>query len=139
MHNSWNADLFNPKSLSRKAKAIALEIKKDKDALGLKAIAVCGVSGLVIGGLISHLSHLPLIVIRKEGEDSHSGYDVLFKDRLSGNCCIVDDLISSGDTVRRMTELLVNRNFTLKKIYLYHDFGSNPDSFNDVPVWLCED
>ena len=128
-HAGWIKDSINPERLDLVSNFLAEEINKDKEELGINSIAVTGLSGLVIGGLVSVKTNLPLILVRKDGEDKHSSYEVEFTDDLKElNYCIVDDLVSSGDTLKRIINkiningkdhLTPNK---LKKIYLYKQF-----------------
>lgn len=71
--------------------------------LNFEAIAVCGVSGMVFGSLISYALDKPLWVIRKKNERTHSSNNLecgYFKDIES--YLIIDDLIESGKTVRHI-------------------------------------
>jgi orotate phosphoribosyltransferase len=63
------------------------------------AIAVRGISGLMLGPTLSVLCDKSLIVVRKHDEDRHST-NVCEGDRGAKRYIIVDDFISDGDTVR---------------------------------------
>lgn len=125
-HASWLRDVVNPQGLRYCAMKLAQEINKDKETLGINSIAVTGLSGSVIGGLVSYMTDLPLILVRKD-EKCHSPYDVEYSDNIGTNLnyCIVDDLIQSGKTIRTMVEKINKengrRNSQLIKVYLYHD------------------
>jgi adenine/guanine phosphoribosyltransferase-like PRPP-binding protein len=118
-----------PDVLHKVAHDLAFMINKDKSTLGINCIAVTGVSGLVVGGVVSYLTTLPLVIVRKEPKcDRHSGYDVEYIDTLDTlDYCFVDDLISSKNTIRRVIKSVENtgRDCELKKIYLYHEYSVN--------------
>lgn len=128
-HASWLSPLFEVEKLKLAAKTLAKEINKDKRKMNYKYIAVTGISGVTIGGLLSYKTNLPLIIVRKQ-DGSHSGYNVEYNPdgvkEDSMNYCIVDDLIASGNTVKRIMQMVSEktsfRKVTLKKIYLYSDY-----------------
>jgi adenine/guanine phosphoribosyltransferase-like PRPP-binding protein len=121
-HASWLKPLFDPKELGNRADIIAKEINKDKHNLSINSIAVKGTSGLVIGGLISWLTDLPLIIVRDK-EASHSEFIVEYPNKISTlSYAIVDDLIDSGATINeiyyKISQLKISQ--ALRKIYLYN-------------------
>jgi len=134
-------EIFDPKQLYRVANSIAKKINKDKKTMKIKSIAVVGVSGISLGGIVSYLTKLPLIVVRKEKEEHHGGYNVEYTDYLcGGNYCIVDDLIDSGKTIDNIIEKMKDREdgFTLVKIYLYHPLDRTPKKeYNHIPIFRC--
>jgi len=74
------------------------EIKSRK--LQFDTIAVCGVSGLGIGPIVAFKLGKSLCVVRK-GEKAHSPYKVESEGTM-GQYIIIDDLIDSGTTVRKI-------------------------------------
>lgn len=128
-HASWLYPLVNPEDLQAISKKIAHKIKIDSKHFAINAIVVTGVSGNVIGGVVSYLTGIPLIIVRKD-EKRHSGYDLEYSNLLEFkelNYVFVDDLIYSGDTLRRVQEKIndkFNRN-NLMKIYLYNQDEEN--------------
>ncbi len=74
---------------------------------GVNAIAVRGISGIVMGSIVAHVLNLKLIVVRKENEDSHASYQV---EGLSSDLkyVIIDDLVSSGRTVKTIMQDIKN-------------------------------
>lgn len=99
----------------------AKKIKKDK---AITAIAVSGISGCTIGTLVSFLSKKPLIVVRK-GEKRNSSFDVesVLEKEQKGSYIVVDDLISSGNTMRRIVEYIkkAHPNMRPSHFWLYGD------------------
>ena len=125
-HCGWLIDSLYPERLELVSNYLAEEINKDKENLEVNSIAVIGLSGYIMGALVSVKTNLPLILCRKNSEDKHSCFNLEFGDELKYlNYIIVDDLISSGDTIRKIKETLFLNEFkitsTLKKIYLYRD------------------
>jgi hypothetical protein len=73
----------------------------DKNDLKFDAIAVRGISGMIIGAPLAANLGKPLIVVRKPSEKSH-GEPVEVPTLLPGKFryIIIDDMIASGETVR---------------------------------------
>lgn len=67
------------------------------------AIAVRGVSGLLIGPTLAFLTKRPLLVIRKKGDGSHSNLDIE-GDVTVKSYIVVDDFTCSGNTVVTIVE-----------------------------------
>jgi hypothetical protein len=94
----------------------ALQPHKDN----FDTIAVRGVSGILVGSAVAIALNKHLIVVRKEGDDSHSG--VTCEGHLTARrYVIVDDFVSSGKTVNTITTEIaqwqnLHRN-TLNEIY----------------------
>jgi adenine/guanine phosphoribosyltransferase-like PRPP-binding protein len=147
-HASWIKPSIDPVVLLVAAKHLSKRIKLDRKKLDINCIAVTGVSGLVMGGAVSILTGLPLVVVRKEGQsERHSSHDVEYIDSLRVfKYCIIDDLISSGKTIRRIASMLDKTisYSSLKKIYLYQSSYKGTFDYDDlkVPVYgykSCED
>jgi orotate phosphoribosyltransferase len=73
------------------------------------AIAVCGVSGLLVGPSISDKLGKPLIVVRKM-DDSSTHSTLKVEGSLLGRYLILDDLICSGNTVRHIVKAIQGHN-----------------------------
>jgi adenine/guanine phosphoribosyltransferase-like PRPP-binding protein len=138
-HASWLACLFNPEKLEKVANILSKQINSDKLKLKINSIAVTGISGVAIGGLLSYKTKLPLVIVRKVSEHTHSSKHVEYSDWLENlNYCIVDDLISSGDTIERIKKNIEDETEDSKliKIYLYNGYNSTETrSFHDIPVF----
>jgi adenine/guanine phosphoribosyltransferase-like PRPP-binding protein len=138
-HSYYLESLFYPKILSIKASQLSDAINLDKKELDLKAIAVRGMSGCLIAGLISVLTDLPIILVRKPKEESHSYMNVEYIESLnafSASYCIVDDLIGSGNTCRLIEDAVRKElpDLSLRKIYLYNSDRIVPLSVNGKEV-----
>jgi len=72
-----------------------------------EGIVVVGISGQAYGWPLRAWLGVPLIVVRKPGDHSHSSYTIegLENDNIE-RVCFVDDLISSGQTLRNVKEEL---------------------------------
>jgi adenine/guanine phosphoribosyltransferase-like PRPP-binding protein len=95
------------------------------------AIAVRGVSGVLVGGPLSLRLRKPLIVVRKKEDNSHSCYRIE-GDKTATRYVIIDDLIASGRTVKHIIDGMKDFNGgRLVGILLYNDCmsdrGDTPD------------
>lgn len=94
------------------------------------AIAFSGSSGAAIAFPLSYILKIPLIHIRKITDDSHYG-EVLEGTISSKQYLIVDDVICSGDTIKRIVSE-INKQLSNAKpigICLYDD-GRRNRNFN---------
>lgn len=76
---------------------------------GFDTIAFCGVSGAAMAFVLAHEMRIPLLCVRKRGENSH--FDDGDRRHLEGNTgvkkyLIVDDFISSGRTVNYIMDTI---------------------------------
>lgn len=86
-------------SCNQRKKVVNWLVKHVVD-LRAQAIVVCGQSGIIPGAVVSHLTDVPLVVVRKPGEPSNSGNSVHYESpEVAERWVIIDDLIASGDTV----------------------------------------
>jgi adenine/guanine phosphoribosyltransferase-like PRPP-binding protein len=68
------------------------------------SIVVSGVSGLTMGAILAHELGKNLVIVRKDGEKSHSSYAV--EGDPGYHYLIVDDLICSGETLLRVLNVM---------------------------------
>ena len=134
-HASWLKPLFNANDLQDIARMLANEINEDKKNFRIDGIAIRGVSGSVIGGILSYLTDLPIVIVRKKETKRHSSLRVEYLDedmrRKTYRYVIVDDLIASGKTVDIIVEDIgkeMRKKAILQKIYLYNDASRNTSS-----------
>lgn len=106
----------------------ALEVLKPRSS-DFASIAVRGMSGATIGAILAYLLKKDLIIVRKSDHDTHSTYNP--EGRLDGSpYIIVDDLISSGYTMRAILNKIKSRG-VLVGAYLYN--------VNNEEAWLTPD
>lgn len=99
--------VFRPHELRRTINSLELKLGRLQKKLGFDSIAFTGMSGAAVAYPLSFKTGLPLICVRK-GEKRHSIHDV--EGNLScKNYIIIDDTVSSGDTIRKII-------YNLKKI-----------------------
>lgn len=104
MHSRWLRPVYDPDELTRTVLRVASAI--DSLALPPKFIAVRGVSGVSVGAAVSFYTKLPLVVIRKDDEQTHSSGTVQGLFGMRGRYVIVDDLVDTGATVRAIVRAL---------------------------------
>ncbi len=121
-HQIYQEKLHKPDALLDAADKLCKQIQKH--APTATAIAVRGMSGAVIGGLISAFSGLPLIIVRKDDDQRHGYYNVQGPRDFVGDYVIVDDLIDSGLTIDKIM-LQINHETTAMciGIFLYETSG----------------
>jgi hypothetical protein len=83
--------------------------KKDM-AAPITHLAVSGVSGQSIGWPVSYKIGLPVCVVRRPNEGAHTS-GLLIGNGEMGNYVILDDLISSGKTINRILNAVVEEYF----------------------------
>ena len=126
------------------------EMKKKIEDSGVQydAIAVCGVSGISVGSILSYLLGKPMLIVRKKDDKCHSSFrvemNIQFHSRELVNYIIVDDLMDSGSTVDYIYKTIKNsenkrrktyfnwgdytkHNFALKGIFLYEQDVDSSD------------
>lgn len=118
-HPDWEKTIHDPCLLTDAADKIDAAIRQIVPDAG--AIVITGYSGAIVGAVVSALSNLPIIVIRKIDEKRHSQYSVQGMD-FNGKYVIVDDLIDSGESIKRMISGMNNCGYSPEKcggIFLY--------------------
>lgn len=137
-HSSWLTACVDPATMRLVVKKIGDAILEDMvRGVKIDAIAVRGVSGAVIGGALSVSVGLPLVIVRKPNDGTHSCYSVEYGEDFSAYA-FVDDLISSGSTLDIVrSEIKRECDADMSSIYLYRDDKSG--DYGGVPVtsfWL---
>ena len=118
-HPGYQKKIHDPILLLEYADKIERAIKKYcPDA---SAIVIRGYSGAVMGGIVSALSELPLIIVRKEEESAHSWCRVQGVD-FDHKYVIIDDLIDSGNTIDQIVNKMTINGYNMSYcagIFLY--------------------
>jgi adenine/guanine phosphoribosyltransferase-like PRPP-binding protein len=84
-------------------------VRRCEGRKGFNMIAVQGVSGMAIGFPLALKLGIPIVVVRKPDEDSHSSGDAITGESVKGKRCLfVDDFVSMGRT-RQRVRLAVER------------------------------
>lgn len=90
------------------------------------SIAVRGLSGATMGGILSYLSKKDLVVLRKSSDYSPHSLSTVELENKPNKFIIVDDLISSGKTIQIINNELqyYPDNPKCVAIFLYEDGGT---------------
>jgi adenine/guanine phosphoribosyltransferase-like PRPP-binding protein len=143
----FNSDLFQ--SMVERAIRQARILKQE---LGFEAIAFTGTSGSAIAYILGYTLDVPLICIRKEGENTHyRTWDERHK-HIEGyvgakSYLIVDDFISSGKTVDRIMNVIEDNCPECKCVgmLMYQQserkkdfFSRNENRPGAIPVFSCK-
>lgn len=81
----------------------AFDILLDR-GVDFDTIVVTGISGMVVGPMLAEALEKDLLIIRKEGENSHASY--LAEGVLGERWLFVDDFIASGKTFNRVCDAI---------------------------------
>jgi adenine/guanine phosphoribosyltransferase-like PRPP-binding protein len=90
---------------------LAEKVSKTVEALRRRrkhfdSIVVRGNSGVIVGSPVALRLRVPLVVVRKPGEGSHSSHKVINVGNLGDRWLFLDDFISTGRTLRACIEAL---------------------------------
>ena len=124
---------MTPGQLIERLQVAAIHISNLREKLKFDALAFTGSSGSCVAFTMSVALNIPVIYVRKEGEQSHGAVvESNSGAQRIGKYLIVDDFIASGSTVRKIyTGIeLDSKNRSLKAptcvgIYLYDSCGSD--------------
>lgn len=143
-HASYMPEIFIPNYFELEVDKIT-EIIRNKFPL-VTYIACSGISGIVISGAICYKTGKNIFINRKELDDTHSKmifvkrineYQQIYEDNLTA--IIIDDLISSGNTVKRIVNELEKSKIRCIGIILYHETAYNGGLFDKenlaIPVY----
>lgn len=142
LEHVFTPDLF-PKTVDCTIKAA----ERLKFETGFDTIAFSGISGAAVAFILSHWLDVPLLCVRKKGEDSH--YHQQGGRILEGNVVdvkkyiIVDDFIASGHTCQHIIDSIQEKNFRAQcvgmlmyRAYENHTF-THRVTRKQVPVTSC--
>ena len=127
-HSSYLRSCFDPKSRNIVIKNLVKQIKKLQKEVPVNAIICRGNSGTIISSIVAHTLELDLIVIRKEenshGRDVEMGYYNNPNSSIIPNAIIIDDFISSGNTISKIIESISNKSINVLGIMLYQTYNN---------------
>lgn len=104
VRSTYLEKLFNKEAFKKtlfEAAKVARELQKD-EATRFDAIAFTGNSGAIFAGALAVKINTNMILVRKPNESSHAGGAIVEGDDRDKRYLIVDDFISSGDTIKRI-------------------------------------
>lgn len=136
-HSGYSSG-FTQASVRSKAEAVAQELPRFMAECRADTVVVTGNSGISIAHAALMLIDFPLVLVRKPNDCSHG-------QQIEGPCShilqryvILDDLICSGDTVRRVQQTLLEYDHTteLAGVFLYRA-GDEPTHWSEsLKCWV---
>lgn len=119
-------------------KTTVTAIRRLKKVLGFEQIVCTGISGQSIAWPVGYVTDIPVAVVRRKDEKNHHGYSVENFDR-SRKFIILDDFVSSGDTVKHVLKSLAEDRRDDPRcvgVYCYSGSGSGHVTFNSRRVFV---
>jgi len=120
VNSNYLHEVLHPQITKELIKSFAKLIKSSK--VKFDAIAFSGMSGALVAPLLSLKLGKPLLLVRKDNDGSH-GYEMegLAFPTLGErkHVIIIDDLICSGATIKRMLDRLIRKGIDCNGIFLY--------------------
>jgi hypoxanthine-guanine phosphoribosyltransferase len=116
---------FSPKQIRARAQAVAACAQKLLDEHEANAYVVRGSSGTFMAGPVQMLADVNFLYVRKHGEQSH-GYPIEGRGDSKINirrAIVLDDFVSSGDTVLAIKHELGTRGVLVVAALLHHAAG----------------
>lgn len=142
-HNSWYIrPALDPQQFKKAVDMVADQVIADAvNGLPIDVIAVTGVSGLTVGSAVAYETGIPLCVVRKGRDSIHCDFTVEY-DQSFSSYIIVDDLVSTGDTLDNIHKAIRNASPDstpfCSKVYLYNQPKIKRDVIHEFLGLLCE-
>ena len=123
MTTSYLAPFFNIAVFPEVVEKVGEAVLKDYKECKFEALVCTGLSGTIIASAISYKYHIPFIIIRKD-KSSHSFTDIEGDYEKYKRFAIIDDLISTGKTLKtiksKLDDVTIKKNYrTVVHVYLY--------------------
>lgn len=140
IQTSYLQHVFNPNLFQRTVDKTIKEAERLKKETKFDTIAFSGISGSAMAFLLSHWLDVPLLCVRKLGENSH--YHKMTNKVLEGNVqdmqryLIVDDFVASGATVLHIVNSIMQVNYNVKCVGLLMYSAYSNSEFKH-PDWSC--
>lgn len=135
----WLNPALNPVRLRIVARTIADQIMCDlANGVSIHGLAVRGLSGVTIGAVVSAYTGVPLVIVRKPGEHTHSHESVELA-HVPACYAFLDDFIDEGDTLAAVVNALPVSKLT--RIYLYMSEDDNMTEYEEVyhvKIWQAK-
>jgi adenine/guanine phosphoribosyltransferase-like PRPP-binding protein len=91
------------------------------------SIVVRGVSGLLIGSPVALKTGIPLVIVRKPGENRHDSYSTIGEESIGTRCVFLDDFRCVGETEKQCRETVESLGAHITMCYFYaRDGWSDP-------------
>lgn len=122
--SSYLAETLSPASRRDTVRRVVRAIKKSK--IEFDAIAFRGMSGALIAPLVADKLDKSVILVRKKEDNTHSSYKIETDNEKITRYIIVDDLISSGATMREIRKQIALEGACFRKtdcvgVFLYSE------------------
>lgn len=128
MHAQYISECFNRKEQDKTIRQIKELIKKYN--LEFDGFVVTGVSGIVMGSILSRILRKDLVVVRKDKDGSHSSFSVE-NYKTSRKYIFLDDFTCTGKTFRRV-ESKLDEAFDYLKGYWAYPFDKKFDKKSEI-------
>lgn len=84
------------------------------------SIVVTGMSGVVVGSPVALALRKPLVIIRKDDDNSHHGYgQVINKNQVGERALWLDDFVATGVTQGKVAKRLLDIGSKMEFSYMY--------------------
>jgi adenine/guanine phosphoribosyltransferase-like PRPP-binding protein len=143
--HTWN--IFNVDRFRRVVECFEAKLKKINKVTPFNAIAGCGNSGVPLVAALSYLMGIPMITVRKPGEETAAYMASRVTGAFNaGAYVIIDDFWSSGGTVNRMMDAIDEASGGVSRpvAMAFYDYRDNCEGTKTkewwskdilVPVW----
>ena len=150
-YSDWK---YNRKLLQQRLDMLLPTIKVAAEDTDAGCLIVSGTSGVWLGSILTMQQDLPVVLVRKPGEQSHGS--MVEGDTHSKRGLVVDDFISSGATINRISAALEAWSYGLNVVGVIEHgrpgdsgYGPSYDIYNTdvdgrtvrvatVPVFACD-
>lgn len=107
--NSYHEEIFNRDLCKATVKKVVADIRALKKELGFNTIVITGISGAGMGFIVGYQTGIPVVFVRKPEDNTHGNLIEGPDDHTMKKYIILDDFVSSGDTVRRVVKTIQKR------------------------------
>lgn len=143
---NYTSQIFDPRQFQDLVNNMSRKILQLQVKLKLNCIAATGNSGLLLAGAVGFQTKLPFFAVRKKSDSSHDPKMVNgFIPKLGARYLIIDDLIDTGLTIRRIVRRMqdsVSRSEPVG-ILLYNDYMDGkfryPQRGIEIPIFPLTD
>lgn len=138
---SYTRQLFNPRTFRDVVEWAATQIvtfsqpstPQTMGQLGIRAVAGCGHSGVLVAAAVAYRLNLPVIAVRKGGDTdgAHDSSDLNAVLEGTESYAIIDDLVASGRTMTRIVDEMETYFPRTRPtlVLLYHDSCTSSDRY----------
>lgn len=136
--SNYMQPIANPQKFKKLVRESRLMLTKIKRKTPFDVLVCRGLSGSTVAYTLSYLTGVPVIYLRKPGTTTHGtptevDYNIVFSANHPVRYLIVDDLISSGDTMRGIYDD-INHHIGSNKVECIGIFLHSTDSFVGLNV-----